>query len=111
MTGCKLTLSRKGRERAKVTTNTREEIARPARPTRGVQTSTRARTGPVDHGCDSQFRVIHKGEKQVPSICFLTVANSFTPVQSLIQDKRNLCLTLECTQQVEQDSNMTEDDR
>ena len=44
MTGCKLTLSRKGRERAKVTTNTREEIARPARPTRGVQTSTRART-------------------------------------------------------------------
>ena len=44
MTGCKFTLSRKGRERAKVTTNTREEIARPARPTRGVQTSTRART-------------------------------------------------------------------
>ena len=31
MTGCKLTLSRKGRERTKVKTNTREEIARPAR--------------------------------------------------------------------------------
>ena len=44
MTGCKLTLSRKVRERAKVKTNTREEIARPARPTRSLQTSTRART-------------------------------------------------------------------
>ena len=44
MTGCKLTLSRKVREKAKVKTNTREEIARPARPTRALQTSTRART-------------------------------------------------------------------
>ena len=44
MTGCKLTLSRKVRERAKVKTNTSEEIARPARPTRALQTSTRART-------------------------------------------------------------------
>ena len=44
MTGCKLTLSRKVRERAKVKTNTREEIARPARPTRALHTSTRART-------------------------------------------------------------------
>ena len=44
MTGCKLTLSSKVRERAKVKTNTREEIARPARPTRALQTSTRART-------------------------------------------------------------------
>ena len=43
MTGCKLTLSRKARERAKVKNNTREEIARPARPTRALQTSTRAR--------------------------------------------------------------------
>ena len=40
MTGCKWTLSRKARERAKVKTN-REEIAR---PTRALQTSTRART-------------------------------------------------------------------
>ena len=45
MTGCQLTLSRKVRERAKVKTNTREEIARLARPTRALQTSTRARTG------------------------------------------------------------------
>ena len=44
MTGCKFTLCRKVRERAKVKTNTREEIARPARPTRALQTSTRART-------------------------------------------------------------------
>ena len=44
MTGCKWTLSRTVRERAKVKTNTREEIARPARPTRALQTSTRART-------------------------------------------------------------------
>ena len=44
MTGCKLTLSRKVRERAKVKINTSEEIARPARPTRALQTSTRART-------------------------------------------------------------------
>ena len=41
LTGCKLTLSRKEREMAKVKTNTREEIAR---PTRALQTSTRART-------------------------------------------------------------------
>ena len=42
MTGCKLTLSRKVRERAKVKkTNIREDIAR---PTRALQTSTRART-------------------------------------------------------------------
>ena len=40
MTGCKLTLSRKAREKAKVKTNIREEIAR---PTRALQTSTRAR--------------------------------------------------------------------
>ena len=40
MTGCKLTLSRKVRERAKVKTNIREEIAR---PTQALQTSTRAR--------------------------------------------------------------------
>ena len=44
MTGCKLILSREERERAKVKTNTREEIARPARPTRALHTSTRART-------------------------------------------------------------------
>ena len=124
MSGCKLTLLRKVRKSAKVKTNTREEIAR---PTRAVQTSTRARTvanldigrntagipvekrvtippseilakarvntqakgkankwtmskqnnlsllkqpqhcriflhfkrGPVDHGCDNQFRVVH----------------------------------------------------
>ena len=48
--------------------------------------------------------------KLVPSICFLTVAHSFTPVQSRIQDIRYRCLILESTQQVEQDSNMTEDD-
>ena len=46
----------------------------------------------------------------MPSIRFLTVAHSFTPVQSRIQDKRYRCLILESTQQVEQDSNMTEDD-
>ena len=40
MTGCTLTLSTKVRERAKVKTNIREEIAR---PTRALQTSTRAR--------------------------------------------------------------------
>ena len=40
-TGSKLTLSRKVRERAKVKTNIREEIAR---PTRALQTSTCART-------------------------------------------------------------------
>ena len=37
----------------------------------------------------------------MPSICFLTVAHSFTPLQSCIQDKRYSCL-LEPTQQVEQ---------
>ena len=36
MTGCKSTLSRKARERAKLKTDTREEIARPARPTRAL---------------------------------------------------------------------------
>ena len=136
ITGCKLTLSRKVRERAKVKTHTREEIAQPARPTRALQTSTQNcgkpghwaedcwnpgggaydnstnrntgkgqskhtgkgkgkhvdvveteqpqpsetastvsypsqdpsvvgelvhfKRGPVDHGCDNQFRVIHK---------------------------------------------------
>ena len=43
MTGGKLTLSRKERGKAKVKTNIREEIARPARPTRALQTSTRAK--------------------------------------------------------------------
>ena len=66
--------------------------------------------GPVDHGCGNQFRVIHKGDKLVPSICFSTVAHNFTPVQSRFQDKRYRCLILESTQQVEHDSNMTEDD-
>ena len=42
MKGCKLSLSRKVRGRVKVKTNTREEIARPARPTRALQASTRA---------------------------------------------------------------------
>ena len=50
-TGCMLTLSRKVRARAKVKTNTREVIARPARPTRALQTSTRARTAAnLDNG-------------------------------------------------------------
>ena len=44
MTRCNLTLLRKVRGRAKVKTNSREEIARPARPTRTLQKSTRART-------------------------------------------------------------------
>ena len=44
MTGCKLTLSRKVRGRTQVKNNTREEIAPPARPTRALQISTRART-------------------------------------------------------------------
>ena len=44
MTGCKSTISRKARRRAKANTTTRKEIARPARPTRALQTSTRART-------------------------------------------------------------------
>ena len=44
MTGCKLTLSRKVRGRAEANTKTREEIARPARPTPALQQSTRART-------------------------------------------------------------------
>ena len=52
---------------------------------------------------------VSSGEKLVPSICFLTVAHNFTPVQSRIQDIRYRCLIQECTQQVEQDSNMTED--
>ena len=43
-TGCKSTLSRKARARAKANTQSRQEIARPARPTRALQTSTRART-------------------------------------------------------------------
>ena len=42
-TGCKSTLSRKARRRAKANTTTRKEIARPARPTRALQTSTRAK--------------------------------------------------------------------
>ena len=41
MTGCKLTLSRKARRRAKANSKTRKEIAR---TTRAPQTSTRART-------------------------------------------------------------------
>ena len=44
MTGCKSTLSRTAGTRAKANTTTRKEIARPARPTRALQTSTRART-------------------------------------------------------------------
>ena len=44
MTGRKSTLSRKARERVKANTKSRKEIARPARPTRALQTSTRART-------------------------------------------------------------------
>ena len=51
-----------------------------------------------------------QGDKLVPSICFLTVVRSFTPVHSRIQDKRYRCLIVESTQQVEQYSNMTEDD-
>ena len=48
VTGCTLTLSRKVREWAKVKTNTREEVARPARP---LQTSTRARiVATLDNG-------------------------------------------------------------
>ena len=43
MTGCKSTLSRQARRRAKTNTKSRKEIARPARPTRALQTSTRAR--------------------------------------------------------------------
>ena len=43
MTGCKSTLSRKARGRAKTNTKSRKELARPARPTRALQTSTRAR--------------------------------------------------------------------
>ena len=185
---CKLTLSRKVRERAKVKTNTREEIARPARPTRALQTSTRPRTVanldigrkiagfPVEERVtlplteilakarvntqekgkakrwtlskQNNFcflkqpqpcRIFRKtrvllensrafqawnwgswvwqsipchpyGDKRMPFICFLTVAHSFTPVQSRIQDKRYRCLVLKSTQQVEHDSNMTEDD-
>ena len=44
MTGRKSTLSRKARGTGKANTKSREEIARPARPTRALQTSTRART-------------------------------------------------------------------
>ena len=51
-----------------------------------------------------------QGDKLVPSICFLTVAHSYTPVHSRIQDKRYRFLILESTQQVEQDSNTMEDD-
>ena len=179
---------KKVRERAKVKTNTSEEIARPARPTRAPQTSTRARTvANLDIGRKTAgipvkermttppseilakarvntqakgkantwtlskennlrhlkqpqpCRILRKirvslensrafqaltrgswvrqsipcypqGDKRVPSICFLTVEHSFTPVQSRIQDKSYRCLILESTQQVEQDSNITEDD-
>ena len=44
MTGCKSTLSRKAGGRAKADTKSRQEIARPARATRAIQTSTRERT-------------------------------------------------------------------
>ena len=44
MTRCKSALSRKARGRAKANIKTRKENARPARPTRALQTSTRART-------------------------------------------------------------------
>ena len=44
MTVCKSTLSRKARRRTEANTTTSKEIARPARPTRALQTSTRART-------------------------------------------------------------------
>ena len=44
MTGCQPTLSRKARGRGKANIKTRKEFARPARPTRALQTSTRART-------------------------------------------------------------------
>ena len=43
-TGCKSTLSRKARGRAKANTKTRKEIARTTQATRAIQTSTRART-------------------------------------------------------------------
>ena len=43
-TGCKLSLSRNVRERAKANTKTRKEIARTTQATRAIQTSTRART-------------------------------------------------------------------
>ena len=46
----------------------------------------------------------------MPSICFLTLAHSFTPVEFRIQDERYRCLILESKQQVEQDCNMTGDD-
>ena len=44
MTRCKSTLSRKVKRWVKANSTTRKEIARPARPTRALQTSTRART-------------------------------------------------------------------
>ena len=44
MTGCKSTLPRKVRRRVKANTTNKKETARPARPTRALQTSTRART-------------------------------------------------------------------
>ena len=63
---------------------------------------SRRGTERLDHGCDNQFRV-YKGDKLVPSISFLTVAHSFTPVLSRIQDNKCRCLIVES-------SNMTEDD-
>ena len=181
MTGCKSTLSRKARGRAKANTQTRKEIARPGRPTRALQTSTCARTvaglyiGRKTAGDQVEerttnppatatrrkaratrkakgkantwtlwkrisllkqlqpCRVLHKHRVQlehsraiqswnrgswcvtinsvstrrlVQSICFLTVVDSFTPVQSRIQDKRYSCLILESTLQVELDANI-----
>ena len=48
-------------------------------------------------------------DKLVKSICFLTVVHSFTHVRSSFQDKKYRGLILESAQQVELDSNMTED--
>ena len=52
-----------------------------------------------------------QGDKLVQSMCFLTVLHSFTYVQSSIsRTKKYRCQILESAQQVELDSNMTEDD-
>ena len=98
MTRCNSTLSRKARARAKANTTTRKEIARPARPTRALQTSTRARTvaeldtgrrtagdqveehttiPPATTATPRKARVTREAE----GICFLTVAHSFAHVR------------------------------
>ena len=65
--------------------------------------------GTLDHGCDNQFGV-YKETKLVQSICFLTVVHSSRMSDQVSRTEKYRWLIRISTQQVDLDSNMTEED-